>query len=106
MGYKDKKTLCCCCLKKNLNASGPSEHLPVSGIFFCFSHSAYLLPTRKNYFIFYTVVVAIPLLVVLKRGKREQKNRKPGSAAAVKPLAAPSAHYFQLIYDLLIITVQ
>ena len=39
------------CLKKNLNAPRPSEHPPVRGKkCCCFSHSAYWLPTRKNYF--------------------------------------------------------
>ena len=57
---------------KNLNASRPSEHPPVSGKC-CFSHSAYWLPTRKT--LLYTVANPACGLPRVETGKRTKYSR-------------------------------
>ena len=95
------------CLKKNLNASRPFEHpsirgenvktfrwdhrLQIRNLFI--SHSAFWLPTRKNYF----HTVANPARGLLNRGKRN-------ASVARKFLASLSQANAKLKYRSLIIS--
>ena len=72
------------CLKKNLEASRPSEHLPVRGVV---SHPAYCLATRKLLFTRWWPIVAAARCL-----KKNLKASRPSKHRPVRGVPSHSAY--------------